>query len=122
MGKPVVSEFIINAYTTAYYIPLFLLAVVVAAPLSEEFLFRGFLFKGIERSRIGGVGTILISSLGWSALHIQYDLYEMGTVLALGLFLGLTRLKSNSIYLPVVLHSIWSLIAMVQTTFFLRQG
>ena len=117
LGRPV-PEFWLNAYKTAYFTPLLWFAVIIAAPPGEEILFRGFLFKGLQNSRIGSIGAILVSSLGWSALHIQYDWYGMGTIFVGGLLLGTARLKGRSIYLPIMMHGIWSLIAIAEAAIY----
>ena len=49
-------------------------AVVVCAPWGEEIFFRGFLFKGWLHSPLGGWGTVLLTSLIWAVIHLQYDL------------------------------------------------
>ncbi|NJN23147.1 MAG: CPBP family intramembrane metalloprotease [Acaryochloridaceae cyanobacterium RL_2_7] len=51
------------------------LAIVIMAPLFEEFLFRGFMFKGMENSWLGILGTILVTSFIWAIIHVQYDLF-----------------------------------------------
>ena len=114
LGRPIVPEFMLHAYKTAHFTPLLWFAVIIAAPVGEEIIFRGFVFKGIQNSPIGSIGAILVSSLGWSALHIQYDLYGVGTIFVLGLLLGAARLKSNSIYVPILMHAIASLIATIE--------
>ena len=83
-------------------------------------MFRGFLFKGLLYSKAGPVGAVVLSSLIWSALHMQYDLYGMATIFAGGLLLGLARLKSNSIYVPIVMHALWSLIATIETAVYIK--
>ncbi len=114
LGRPIVPEFMLRAYTTAHFTPLLWFAVIVAAPLGEEIIFRGFVFKGIQNSPIGAIGAILISSLGWAALHIQYDLYGVGTIFVMGLLLGTARLKSNSLSIPIMMHAIASFIATIE--------
>ena len=114
LGRPVVPQFMVQAYTTAHFTPLLWFAVIIAAPLGEEIIFRGFVFKGIQNSPIGAIGAILVSSLGWSASHIQYDLYGVGTIFVMGLVLGAARLKSNSIYVPIMMHAIASLIVTIE--------
>jgi len=118
LGRPVVPEFMVQAYTSARFIPLLWFAVIIAAPLGEEIIFRGFLFKGIQNSRIGANGAILISSLGWSVLHIQYDSYGVGTIFVMGLLLGAARLKSDSIYVPIMMHAIASFIATIEAAIY----
>lgn len=101
--------------TAGNALPLLWLALIVAAPFSEEFLFRGFLFTGLKESRLGAYGTILITSLIWASIHAQYDLYGITTIFVAGIFLGFARLKTNSIWLCVLLHGLMNLIATLQT-------
>jgi membrane protease YdiL (CAAX protease family) len=120
IGRPVVPEFMTSAYTTAYFAPLLWFAFIIVAPLSEELFFRGFLFKGIENSRLGAVGAAIITSLGWSILHIQYDIYGIFALFAGGLLLAFARVRSNSLYPPIAMHILQNLIATVEVIIYLR--
>jgi uncharacterized protein len=115
LGKPIVPEFMIGLYKSAGSKALLWFAFIVASPLSEEIIFRGFLFKGIQSSSVGTIGAVIITSIGWTALHAQYDLYGMGTILASGLLLGIARLRTNSIFIPIIMHSISNFIATLET-------
>jgi membrane protease YdiL (CAAX protease family) len=119
LGRPVLPKFVVDAYTTAHFAPLLWFAMIIAAPLAEETIFRGFVFKGIQKSRIGSIGAILISSVGWAALHTQYDLYGVGTIFVSGLLLGIARSRSNSIYVPILMHALWSLIATIEVAIYM---
>ena len=48
------------------------LYTVMFAPVLEEVLFRGFLYRGWEQTRLGSVGTIVLSSMLFSAVHLRY--------------------------------------------------
>ena len=121
LGRPIVSEFMVSAYKTAYFTPLLWLAFIVFSPLYEEIFFRGFLFKGIEQSRIGPIGAVIITSLAWSALHIQYDFLIIVNIFTGGLLLGWARLKTNSIFVPIVMHALQNLLATVAVIIYLKQ-
>jgi HAD superfamily hydrolase (TIGR01509 family) len=114
IGRPIVPESMFDAYKTAGFVPLFWFALVVAAPLAEETLFRGFLFEGILHSRLGPKGAILLSALWWACIHLQYDWYGIATIFVTGLFLGYVRLKTGSILVTMFLHSLMNLIATVE--------
>jgi membrane protease YdiL (CAAX protease family) len=94
---------------------LLLLAFCVAAPLTEEFFARGFLYRGWSESFLGPVGAILLSSVVWTALHLQYDWFFLGEVFSIGLLLGYLRYRSNSIWLTVILHGLNNLAATLQS-------
>ena len=80
---------------------LLVIAFCVAAPISEEFFARGFLYRGWSESFLGPAGAILLSSLVWTALHLQYDWFFFGEVFSIGLLLGYLRYRSNSTWLTV---------------------
>jgi CAAX protease family protein len=104
-------------YDTSVWPVLIWLAVVVFAPLQEEVLFRGFLFEGLRYSRLGAAGAIVITSLVWAALHVQYSVFLMGNIFLMGLVLGVVRLKTKSLWGPLLIHAGNNLTAMVLMTF-----
>src|SRR5882757_8283161 len=94
---------------------LLVIAFTVAAPVTEEFFARGFLYRGWSESSLGIAGAILLSSLVWTALHLQYDWFFFGEVFSIGLLLGYLRFRYNSTWLTVVLHGLNNTAAVVQT-------
>jgi membrane protease YdiL (CAAX protease family) len=94
---------------------LLVLAFCVAAPMSEEVLARGFLYRGWSESRLGVVGAIILSSLAWTSLHLQYDWFFFGEVFCMGLLLGYLRYRSNSTWLTIVIHGLNNTAATIQT-------
>jgi membrane protease YdiL (CAAX protease family) len=120
LGRPDVPDFMLEAFRTAVSLPVLFLAVVVAAPAFEELLFRGFLFEGLRRSRLGAAGAALVTSLLFAAGHLQYDPFDMAAILGLGLLFALMRLKSGSTWLTFGLHALTNLVATVQVAWQLR--
>jgi uncharacterized protein len=110
--------FTVDALNTSRWPALFAVAVVVFAPLFEETFFRGFLFRGLRDSALGATGTILLTSAGWALLHLQYDFYGMAEIFVLGLVFGAVRLKTNSLYAPLLLHGLWNLAAFIAAAVF----
>src|SRR5436853_338769 len=49
------------------------LGVGIAGPAMEELIFRGFLFGRLLRTKLGGTGTLLITSAVWAVLHWDYS-------------------------------------------------
>jgi membrane protease YdiL (CAAX protease family) len=94
---------------------LLVIAFCVAAPMSEELLARGFLYRGWSESFLRVPGAILLSSLAWTALHLQYDWFFFAEVFSIGLLLGYMRYRSGSTWLTIVLHGLNNLAATVQT-------
>lgn len=92
---------------------LFVLAIVVLAPLFEEVLFRGFLFKGLISTRLGAVGTIVITAFTFAVIHAQYDLIVLANVFSIGILLGYARYKTNSLLTPLILHMLLNGISLI---------
>lgn len=113
--EPPGSEWMTETYQTAKYLPLFWITLVVAAPLVEELFFRGFLFEGLRDSWMGSTGAILVTSIAWAAIHMQYEMFQMVMIGTLGVLLGIAKVKTRSLYIPIAMHSFNNLIAMVAT-------
>jgi len=96
---------------------LWLLAVAfcIAAPVTEEFFARGFLYRGWSESFLRPAGAIVLSSMVWTILHLQYDWFFLGEVFSIGLLLGYLRFRFNSTWLTIFLHGLNNLAAVVQT-------
>ncbi|MET3908267.1 membrane protease YdiL (CAAX protease family) [Bradyrhizobium sp. S3.3.6] len=88
-------------------IGLFTLAIgiCVGAPVFEEFVFRGFMFRGWSQSFLGPYGAVVLTAALWALNHTQYGWYDRSWLFAIGLVLGYFRLRANSTWLPVMLHS-----------------
>lgn len=115
LGKPIVPDFMIEAYTSAgRAVPFLWLALLVAAPLSEEFFFRGFLFAGFRESPLRTAGAILLTSLLWAGIHLQYDLHGILLIFIGGIFIALARVRTGSLWTCILLHGWWNFIATVQ--------
>ncbi|WP_281556659.1 CPBP family intramembrane glutamic endopeptidase [Thalassomonas sp. RHCl1] len=83
---------------------LFAVAVIFLAPIIEEFIFRRVLFNFLLR--INTVIAILMSSFLWALVHFKTNLLVSFMLFTLGGILALTRIKSKSIRLPILLHAI----------------
>jgi hypothetical protein len=94
---------------------LLVFAFCVAAPITEEFLARGFLYRGWSESFLRPTGAILLSSAVWTAMHLQYNWFFLAQVFSIGLLFGYLRYRSNSTWLTVILHGINNLAATVQS-------
>jgi len=107
------STFMVDVYKNNAYPVLFWITVVIFAPLFEETFFRGFLFEGFRQSQIGITGTIILTSLIWSLLHIQYGFFEIATIFLLGILIGIVRIITGSLWGPLIMHAFFNLVSMV---------
>jgi membrane protease YdiL (CAAX protease family) len=120
LNRPIVPPVMVDAYKTASFLPALLFAMIIVAPIFEEIFFRGFLFQGIRYSRLGPIGAIGMTSFFWAVIHLQYDVYGITTLFALGLLLGIARLKTGSIHLLMVMHSVTSLVATIEMVLYIH--
>jgi hypothetical protein len=117
-GLDVVSPFQTDAFTSAretgWVWPL-MLAIVVVGPAGEEIMFRGFLFRGWVTPDARGVFAVVVITLMWSLMHVQYDWFGIGQVFLTGLVLGWIRWRSGSTWLTMILHVLVNLASMIET-------
>ena len=91
--------------------------VVIGAPIIEELLFRGFLLSQLKHTKLGVNGSIVLTSLIWTSIHLQYDLLLLVPIFFLGLLLGYLMHKFNSLYLVIIVHAVHNLQATLFTEF-----
>lgn len=99
---------------------LAVLAFAIVAPLTEELLARGFLYRGWSESFLRVPGAIVLSSLLWTSVHLQYGWFFLGEVFSIGLVLGYMRYRSQSLWLTTLLHGLNNLAALAQTLWLMR--
>ena len=92
---------------------LLLYGIGVAQPIFEEFLFRGVLFRGLL-NKLGGVLTVLTTSVLFVLPHIQYDFNVLALILfPNALILGFSRLKTRSLTIPIILHCVNNTLTLI---------
>jgi membrane protease YdiL (CAAX protease family) len=122
-GRALVTPFQLQSYITAAaegWLPAMAFAAIIVAPAGEEILFRGFLFRGFVRSERSAWPAIVVISVLWAALHIQYDWAGMLQIFVIGLFLGFVRWRSGSTLLTFVLHALFNLEGTMETVLFVK--
>ncbi len=70
-------------------------------PVAEEIVFRGYLFNALQR-HLRDRNVVIVTALVFSAIHFQW-LYFL-PIAGFGLALGWARLKTGSLWLPVLIH------------------
>ena len=118
LGHNLVTPFQLDIYTTASaggWLLWLWLAIVVFTPIGEEILFRGFLFRGWMHKPSDAWPVIVITSLLWALIHVQYDWYVIGQIFIFGLLLGWTRWASGSVILAILLHALINAEGMFET-------
>ena len=83
-----------------------LLVACVLAPLSEELMFRAGLYRYL-RQRLGRPTALLLSSVGFGALHGNWAGFVPLAVL--GMMLAVVYEATGSIRVVIVAHSLFNL-------------
>ncbi len=117
LGLPVKSQVMIDLYKSAHYAALFWVAVVIAAPFSEEFFFRGFLLEGWRKSFLGVYGAVIVTAVFWGIIHVQYPAHMISAIVVMGIIFALARVKTGSLYLVILLHAINNFVSMLEMHF-----
>ena len=73
------------------------------------------MFRGWARSERFAWPAIVVISVLWAGLHVQYDWTGMLQIFVIGLFFGWMRLRSGSTLLTFLLHALFNLEGTMET-------
>jgi membrane protease YdiL (CAAX protease family) len=93
-------------------LPLQILLIVIAAPVSEEVCFRGMLFGGL-RERLPRVAAALVAGLVFGGLHALTGVTAVPPLIVFGFLLSLLYEKTGSILPGIVLHMLNNSVALL---------
>jgi membrane protease YdiL (CAAX protease family) len=84
---------------------------IIYAPIVEETIFRGFLWRGLAASRLGNCGAWLLTSALFVARHIDghRNLAQLICIGVCGLIFGLVRWRTGSTTASMITHSLSNL-------------
>jgi uncharacterized protein len=94
-------------------VPLIVLAVVIA-PISEEFVFRGFLY-GVLKKFAGALPALVFSALLFGLIHMHIP--SLLPLFLLGCVLTLAYELSGSLLVPMTMHAFFNTLTLVQVFF-----
>jgi len=117
-GRNIVDRFqtdIYQAASNANMLPLLLVAITIFIPVTEESLFRGFLFRGWLRTPQHAWPVIVFTAGLFAIIHVQYDWFLIAQVFAFGVVFGWMRWATGSAILTMLLHGLVNLEGMVET-------
>ncbi len=92
---------------------LLVFVVAVAAPLSEEFAFRGFLLTALINTRLGLWGTAIVTSAGWTLLHYSYTWQLLLALFVFGILLTYIVWRTGSVWTGIFVHAVNNFISVV---------
>lgn len=93
-------------------LPVQVLLIVFAAPISEELCFRGMLYGGL-RERLPKYAAALVAGVLFGALHALTGLSAVPPLIAFGFVLCLLYEKTGSILPGVILHMLNNSVALL---------
>ena len=90
------------------------LNAILSAPLAEEVLFRGVVFR-LLRARVALYAALVASAMLFALIHLPYWwlsgaaapaglALRLGSIFAYGMFFGLLYHWSGSLYAPMLCH------------------
>jgi len=102
------SRYSLNDFYSQGY-PSFIfmfLCIAVFVPIMEELMFRGFVLD-LASEAYGKWASILISAIFFAIIHPLYILNVLNAFWA-GLIYGYIRIRTNSLWPSIILHSAWN--------------
>lgn len=95
-----------------------LAVIVIGAPFTEEFLFRGFLQTWFKE-RLGPKAAILLAALCFSIFHLAPsqgigNISLAASLFTFACFLGFIYEKQRSLFAPVALHMLFNTVSAVR--------
>ena len=92
-----------------YVMPV-IIQTCITAPIAEEVIIRGYLFK-ILSSKYSLNTAILVSSLFFAMLH--FDFFNTIFYVLMGIALSVVYIKTNSLLNAIIIHSMVNITAVI---------
>jgi membrane protease YdiL (CAAX protease family) len=93
---------------------------ILVAPLMEELLFRGFLYPALARWT-GAAASVIITASAFTLLHgaqLGYSWAALLLIFIVGITLTVTRMRTNSVAMCVIVHMTYNFVLLLQTYYF----
>ena len=90
------------------------LRVAVVAPIVEELIFRGLIYHGLKRN-YNSFTAVFMSALLFALFHLNP--WQFPATFVLGLLLGWLMVRTKSIVLAILGHSINNLLVLLSVTY-----
>lgn len=104
-----VMEFVRVAFAHANWVDILLASLL--AGVAEELLFRGVIQAWLSE-RIGFGWAVLAASVAFGLAH-PVSLAYIAAVVGIGLYLGVLLQISGNLVLPIVVHALYDLVALL---------
>ncbi len=111
---PVEQQIIQDALAGGQALVLALLVAIVIAPIAEEVLFRGVLFRSLRR-RIGLWPAAVLSSVAFAGVHVEIVISQPLALVGLfvfGVILAWSLEKFEHLLVPILAHAVFNAISL----------
>ncbi len=117
------SDVFLYVYKTPQNILLFSAVVVIIGPIAEEIFFRGYLLKRLRGHGLSIAISSCLTSGVWLLIHIEgARIIELTSLFFLGILLAYSKEVLNSLYAPIVIHSVNNLAVLLETSLHSKWG
>lgn len=97
---------------------LVVLVVCVLAPIVEELIFRGLIFKRFQQSILASSGAAVMTCLTFTLIHAQqYSPSGLFIIFIIAAYLTWVRLKTNNTTLAIVAHATNNILSTIALYF-----
>jgi len=103
-----ITRFSLDGFFSDGYVSLIstILCIAIFVPIMEELMFRGFVLD-LATEAYGKWASIFISAILFALIHPLYILTVLNAFWA-GLIYGYLRIRTNSLWPSIILHSFWN--------------
>jgi membrane protease YdiL (CAAX protease family) len=109
-GVDPTQEALSQAAAVPGFLPLVFLSGVIIAPIAEEIVFRGYLYKAF-RDRFKPSYAIVLSAALFSAIHLE--LLAAAPLFVIGVVLAYVYEKTGNLMAPITLHVLNNAVAFL---------
>jgi hypothetical protein len=95
-----------------YHLTVIFISVCIIGPISEEILFRGYLFNKLYEKK-GYLFSLIVSSIIFSLFHVDPNFYHTIFLFISGIILGFLFKRTNSLFIPILFHILWNLFVTI---------
>lgn len=110
-------DFMINYAQQLYHwydIVIAFVSISILAPLIEEVIFRGVAYSRLINTRLGTVGAIVIPSIFFTLVHMQYEQITVFVFIFISSVLfGLMRHFTQNIWYCIIAHMLMNTVALI---------
>lgn len=94
------------------HLVLVVCSIVVLIPILEELVFRGMAYHRIEHSRFGTLGALVIPTLVFNFIHVQYPWLLLLVMLPGSFLLAYARYKTGNVNYSIAMHMLLNAISL----------